>query len=46
MGLLIEANGRLTRALGAELEARLRPPLTWYDVLHPARPVARAAGSP
>ena len=33
MGSLIEATGRLTRILGAELERRCGLPLTWYDVL-------------
>jgi DNA-binding MarR family transcriptional regulator len=33
MGLLIEANGRLTRALGAELERECGLPLSFYDVL-------------
>ncbi len=33
MGLLIEANARLTRVLGAELEAASGLPLSWYDVL-------------
>jgi len=33
MGLLIEANGRLTRALGAELERECGLPLRFYDVL-------------
>jgi DNA-binding MarR family transcriptional regulator len=33
MGLLVEAHARLTRALGAELEAACGIPLTWYDVM-------------
>lgn len=33
MGLLLESHARLTRVLGAELEAACGLPLTWYDVL-------------
>ena len=33
MGLLIEANGRLTRVLGTELERECGLPLSFYDVL-------------
>ncbi len=33
MGLLIEANAKLTRLLGAELEQGCGLPLTWFDVL-------------
>jgi DNA-binding MarR family transcriptional regulator len=33
VGSLIEVTGRLTRALGADLEARFGLPLVWYDVL-------------
>ncbi len=33
MGLLMETHGRLTRVLGAELEAVCEIPLGWYDVL-------------
>lgn len=33
MGLLVEAHARLTRTLGAELEAACGLPLSWYDVL-------------
>ena len=33
MGLLVEAHGRLTRTLGAELEEDSGIPLGWFDVL-------------
>ena len=33
MGLLLETHARLTRVLGAELEAACDLPLTWYDVM-------------
>jgi len=33
MGLLIESTTKLTRLLGAELEASCGLPLTWFDVL-------------
>lgn len=33
MGLLLESHARLTRVLGAELEAACGLPLTWYDVM-------------
>ena len=33
MGLLIETHARLTRVLGAELEAECGLPLSWFDVL-------------
>jgi MarR family transcriptional regulator, 2-MHQ and catechol-resistance regulon repressor len=33
MGLLVEAHVRLSRTLGAELEAACGVPLHWYDVL-------------
>lgn len=33
MGLLVEANAKLTRLLGAELEQGCGLPLTWFDVL-------------
>ncbi|MHB1775899.1 MAG: MarR family winged helix-turn-helix transcriptional regulator [Acidimicrobiales bacterium] len=33
MGLLIESTAKLTRLLGAELEASCGLPLTWFDVL-------------
>jgi len=33
LGLLMEAHGRLTRQLNADLEASSSLPLTWYDVM-------------
>src|ERR1700722_141411 len=33
MGLLVEAHARLTRVLGAELEAACGLPLSWYDAM-------------
>ncbi len=33
MGLLMESNARLSRVLGAELEAACGLPLSWYDVM-------------
>lgn len=33
MGLLLESHAKLTRVLGAELEAACGLPLTWYDVM-------------
>jgi DNA-binding MarR family transcriptional regulator len=33
MGLLVESHARLTRVLGAEMEAACGLPLTWYDVM-------------
>jgi len=33
MGLLVEVHARLTRTLGAELEAACGLPLSWYDVM-------------
>ena len=33
MGLIVETNGHLSRALGSELERACGLPLTWFDVL-------------